>query len=98
MKSTPRDEQLSEESQLNLTGKLLLTSLGSWLVGKPVNTKIRGSKDEIEAIANALLASRKFQDELRHPGASVQSVVDKLHVKQMTAIEFERVFGIPWPL
>ena len=83
---------------LSLTGKLMLASLGAWLVGKLSNVKIRGSKDEIEIIASALLSSKKFQDELKKPGASVQSVIDKLRVKNMSASEFEKVLGIPWPL
>lgn len=91
-------ENLSEGYYLNLTGKLILASLGAWFVGKVVNTKIRGNKDEVTAIANALLASRRFQDELYKPGATVQSVVEKLKIKQMSAVEFERVLGIAWPL
>lgn len=89
---------LNESLGLSLTGKIFIASLGAWLVGKLVNTKIRGNKDEINAVAAALMASKRFQDELSRPGASVQSVIDKLHVKQMTADEFERVLGVPWPL
>jgi hypothetical protein len=83
---------------LNLTGKMLIASLGAWLAGKMVNTKLRGDEDEISAVANALMASKRFQEELRKPGASVQSVMDKLRVKQMSASEFERVLGVRWPL
>ena len=68
------------------------------MLGKIVNTKLRGNQSEVTAISNALLASRKFQDELRRPGASVQSVIEKLQVKNMSAAEFERVFGVRWPL
>lgn len=93
------DKDVSEGLfSLNLTGKLLLASLGAWMVGKAVNTKIRGTRDEVEVVASALLASRRFQDELRHPGATVQSVMEKMQVKNMTAAEFERVFGVPWPI
>lgn len=95
---TKKDDSLHEGYGLSLTGKMLVASLGAWLVGKVVNTKIRGSRDEIEVLANALLSSRKFQDELNRSGASVGSVMEKLRVKQMSASEFERVFGIPWPL
>lgn len=89
---------LTEGMYLNFTGKLMLASLGAWLVGKVVNTKIRGRQEEIQAVANALMASRRFQDELNKPGASVQSVVEKLRLKQLSAVEFERVLGVPWPL
>jgi hypothetical protein len=98
MKSTSDAENLFEGGYLNLTGKILLASLGAWLVGKVVNTKLRGNQDEITAVSNALMASRRFQEELRKPGASVQSVIEKLRIKQMSASEFERVLGVPWPL
>jgi hypothetical protein len=98
MESDRDDETLAEGGYLNLTGKIMLASLGAWMLGKVVNTKIRGSQSEVSAITNALLASRRFQDELRRPGASVQSVIEKLQVKNMTAVEFERVLGVRWPL
>jgi hypothetical protein len=97
MKNENKDT-LVEGGYLNLTGKMLIAALGAWFVGKAVSTKIRGNEDEIRAVTNALLASRRFQDELQHPGASVQSVVDKLHIKQMSAAEFERILGVRWPL
>jgi len=98
MESDRDDETLTEGGYLNLTGKIMLASLGAWMLGKVVNTKIRGNQSEVSAITNALLASRRFQDELRRPGASVQSVIEKLQVKNMTAVEFERVLGVRWPL
>ena len=98
MESNPDTETLIEGSYLNLTGKIMLASLGAWMIGKIVNTKIRGNESEVKVIANALRASKKFQEELRRPGASVQSVMEKLNVKNMSAAEFERVLGIRWPL
>lgn len=86
------------ELHTNLLGKIFFTVLGAWLIGKVVNTKIRGSENQVRAIGNALLASRRFQDELNNPGASVESVMHKLGVKNMSASEFERVFGVRWPL
>lgn len=98
MHSDETTEDLNEGYYINLTGKLLLASLGAWLVGKVVNTKIRGNQDEMNAVANALMASRRFQDELHRPGATVQSVIEKMRIKQMSASEFERVLGVKWPL
>ena len=92
-----KKEQLNE-LRINLLGKVFFATLGAWLIGKFVNTKLRGSRDEIEAVGNALAASRRFQDELNRPGANVDSVVQKLGVKHMSASEFERVLGVPWPL
>ncbi len=92
------NKQPINELKVNLLGKVFFATLGAWLVGKYVNTKLRGSQSEIEAVGNALAASRRFQDELNRPGATVDSVVQKLGIKHMSASEFERVLGVPWPL
>ena len=98
MESTQKPEILKEEVYGSLTGKLLLASIGAWLVGKSVNTKIRGTQQEIRAIANALMTSKRFQEELRRPGATVESISQRLKLKHTSAAEFERVLGVRWPL
>lgn len=92
------EKEAINELKVNLLGKIFFATLGAWLVGKFVNTKLRGSREEIEAVANALAASKRFQDEMNRPGATVDSVIQKLGVKHMSASEFERVLGVPWPL
>ena len=86
------------ELKINTAGKIFFATLGAWLVGKAVNTKLRGTREQVEAVANVLTASRNFQDELNRPDATVESVVRKLGEKHVSAIEFERVLGLPWPL
>lgn len=86
------------ELHVNLLGKIFFTTLAAWLIGKTVNTKFRGSQEQINALANAAIASKKFQDELNRPGASVESVMVKLNVKNMSVVEFERQFNVKWPL
>jgi len=91
-------EVVLNEMFLNFTGKMFMASLGAWLAGKYVNTKLKGTRDEIDAVADVLLSSKKFQEELNRPGATVESVIQKLRVKEMSASTFQRVFGIKWPL
>lgn len=86
------------ELRLNLLGKLFFTAVGAWLVGKATNLKVRGTEEEVRAVSNAMLASQRFQDELRSPGATVESVMQKLGLKHASAREFERILGVPWPL
>lgn len=86
------------ELKLNLLGKVFFVAVAGWLVGKATNLKLRGSHEEIQAVANAMMASRTFQDELSRSGASVDSVMDRLGLKHASAKEFERILGIPWPL
>jgi hypothetical protein len=85
------------ELHLNTLGKLMFAGIAAWIVGKTVRLKIRGTHSQVEAITNAMLASRRFQDELKRPGATVQSVIDRLGLKQASAAEFERVLGVKWP-
>jgi hypothetical protein len=86
------------ELKLNLLGKIFFTAAAAWLVGHAINMKIRGSPAEVQAVANAMMASRRFQDELSRQGASVASVMQKLDLKHASAREFERILGVPWPL
>jgi hypothetical protein len=86
------------ELHVGLLGKLFFAAVGAWLVGRATNTLLRGTPDEIQAVANAMVTSKRFQDELKRPGATVQSVMDRLNLKHATAKEFERALGVPWPL
>ena len=86
------------ELKLNLLGKIFFASAAAWVVGKAVNLKIRGTPAEVQAVADAMLASRRFQEELNRPSATVESVMQKLGLKHASAREFERVLGVKWPL
>lgn len=85
------------ELHLNLLGKIFLAGVAAWCIGKATNLKLRGSKQEIDAVAQALMSSRRFQEEMSEPGATVQSVMQKLGMKQLSAQEFQRVLGVPFP-
>jgi len=86
------------ELRLNLLGKVFFVAAAAWIVGKACNLKIRGTNEEVQAVQNALMSSRRFQDELNRPGASVDSVMEHLGLKHASAKEFERILGVPWPL
>ena len=86
-----------EGYKLSTVGKLFLVGAGAWLIGKSSNLKLRGTKQELDAVTEALLASKRFQNELGKPGATVESVMEKLDIKNMRADEFEQLLGIPWP-
>ena len=86
------------ELKLNLLGKIFFASVAAWVVGKACNLKIRGTPEEVRAVSDAMMASRRFQDELNRPGATVESVMQKLGLKHASAREFQRVLGVAWPL
>jgi hypothetical protein len=85
------------ELHFNLLGKLFTVAVGAWLVGKATNIKLRGTREEIEAVSRAMQSSKRFQDELAS-GKSVEQVMRALNLKHASAREFERILGVPWPL
>lgn len=89
---------LNELLKMTTIGKLFFTGLAGWILGRSSKLKIKGNPQEIEAIANALKASKVFQDELRMNGGNIDAVMDKLRIKHLRGREFERVLGVPFPL
>jgi len=85
------------ELHVGLLGKIFLAGVAAWIVGRVTNLKLRGSREEIETVAHALVSSRRFQEEISQPGATVQSVMQRLGMKQMSAKEFEKVLNVPFP-
>jgi hypothetical protein len=86
------------ELHTNLLGKIFYGAVTAWLVGKACGLKIRGTQSEIDAVTNAMVSSRRFQDELSRPGATVESVFEKLALKNASRAEFERILKIAWPI
>jgi len=84
--------------KLSTIGKLFLAGSAAWILGRASHLRIKGTPAEIDALANALKASKVFRDELKKPGATVDSVMDKLGLKHARGKEFERITKIPWPL
>lgn len=94
--------QLNESAtDLSTTGKLFFASMAAYLSGKVgagAFLKLRGTPEELRVIADALVASKAFQDELKRPGATIDSVIEKMNVKNMTAERFRQVTGKKFPL
>lgn len=87
-----------DELRVNLLGKLLFAAVGAWLVGKAVNMKIRGTKNEVLTVVNAMIASRRLNEVLNSEDTSFLEIIDALSKKHKTAKDFEREFNVPWPL
>lgn len=82
----------------NLLNRILTATVGATVLGKKVNTKISGSKLQMEAAAAAIAASRNLHEILARPDATVEAIASALEVKHASAIEFERQFGVRFPL
>jgi hypothetical protein len=92
------NEGFFDNFQISTVGKLFLAGVAASILGKATNIKIKGTPDEIDILKRALLSSKAFQNELHRPGATVQSIMDKLQLAHVDADEFERILGVPWPL
>ncbi|MFA5706843.1 MAG: NUDIX domain-containing protein [Candidatus Neomarinimicrobiota bacterium] len=93
-----RENVILEDLGMSLVGKVFFGSIAAWLVGRALGIKIRGTPRQVNAVKDAMLSSRKFRDELQRPGASIDTVINKLNLKNASAQEFERVLGVKWPL
>ncbi len=89
---------LNEHFRVSAVGKLFLAALAGYVLGKKTGYKVRGTPQEVAAVKSALMSSKAFRRELEKPGASVESVINKLNLKRASAREFEKKLGIPWPL
>jgi len=60
--------------------------------------KIRATKEQIKAIMDAITSSVEFQEEISKPGATIESVIQKLNLKNTSKANFEQITGKKWPL
>jgi hypothetical protein len=102
-----KEEQQVKKLQEDLSwvGKMffagLAGALGSTLAqaaGVRLPFKLRGSPTQIKAITDAVMATKEFQEEISRPGATVQSVIQKLNLKNISRERFESFTGHSWPL
>ena len=78
--------------------KILSAGFAGWVLGRKPPIKIDACSDHMEVIASALLSSRMFLDELNSSSATMHTVMENLRLKNESASEFEKVFGMEWPL
>lgn len=85
--------------QMTTLGKLFFASLiTSALTDRPSPFKLSGDRRRIEVLARAVQSSKRFQDEIKRPGATVDSVIRALDLKNVDSRNFERVFGVRFPM
>ena len=97
------DENILEEiflkgSQSVNVKKILSAGFAGWVLGKSPPIKVSANRETMEVLANVLLSSRMFLDELNNSYATMDSVLESLKAKNKSASEFEKTFGMAWPL
>lgn len=108
--ATAEPAPVLQEASLSWAGKIFFAGVAAYLTGIGLQRagskqpppklpfKIRGTPEQIKAVIEALVASKSFQQELKKPGATVESVIDKLNLRNMTKERFRQVTGKPWPI
>lgn len=97
--NTSNDNSLENgNNKMTTIGKLFFASLlASMATGQKSPFKITGDAKKIQVLTKVVQSSKKFQDELKRPGATVDSVISLLDMKNIDAKVFEATFGFKWP-
>lgn len=79
--------------------KLVRLWIASTLLGESVPFKIKGTKEQMIVLAEALMATRVFEQTLVNEDSTVEMVVASLERKHVAVQRFEKAFGKNhWPL
>lgn len=91
--------EVSTNHKMTTVGKLIFASLlVTMSTGKSSPFKLSGDQRKIDILAKAVQSSKKFQDEIKRPGATIDSVISAMDLKNIDAKNFKSVFGADWPL
>lgn len=102
--------QQLDELKMSWAGKLFFAGIAGWLGGTAYKgvkkgmsapklpIKIRGTKQQIKAVMDAITSSKEFQREINKPGATIDGVIKKLKLKNLNQKQFEKLTGKKWPL
>lgn len=95
-------EQLNEIT-LSWAGKLFFAGAAAYIMGRAAQKmhlpiKVRGTPEQMQAVIDAIVGSKEFQEEITKPGATIDSVIDKLRIRNISKQRFYQLTGIPWPL
>lgn len=93
-----------KEFKLSWAGKIFFAGAAAYILGKGMShrakipIKVRGTPQQMRAVIDAVVNSKKFQRELNKPGATIDSVIDKLRLRNMSKQQFQQITGKPWPI
>lgn len=88
---------------LSWAGKLFFAGAAAYIGGEIMKKlklpiKVRGTPEQIKSMVDTIYTSKKFQEELNKPGASIESVIEKLQIKNITKSNFEKMTKHKWPI
>ena len=99
-------EDFLKEIKLSWAGKLFFSGVAAYVAGAAIKgsgnvklpIKVRGTPQQMRAVIDAVVSSKEFQREVSRPGATIDSVVQKLRLRNMTKDRFFQLTGMAWPL
>lgn len=97
------ENQVIKEFKLSWAGKIFFAGAAAYILGsagrrQKLPIKVRGTPQQMKAVMDAVISSKKFQQELNKPGATIDSVIDKLRLRNISKNQFQQLTGKPWPL
>lgn len=85
--------------KLSTLGKIFFAGLATKMAREiAMPLKLKARPEQIQAITDAIMASKEFQDEINKPGATIEDVIQKMKLKNVNKQSFEKITGKPWPL
>ena len=85
--------------KMTTLGKLFFASLlSSMATGRKSPFDVSGDKDKIDILMKVVQSTKKFQDEIKNPASTVDSVIRAMDMKNIDARRFQDSFKFPWPL
>jgi hypothetical protein len=83
---------------VDLNDRNFYSTLCAWLIGENFDVKLKGSKEQIEALAEAYSSTMNFHNAIVGSGHQLNDIMRLLGEKHVAAEKFERVFDVSWPL
>jgi hypothetical protein len=92
-----------QEWQLSWAGKIFFAGAASYITGTGLSKvrmplKIRGTPAQMKAVVDAIVGSKEFQREITKPGATIDSVIQKMNLRNMTKQRFQDITGKAFPI
>jgi len=100
---TVAGEELNE-IKLSWAGKIFFAGAAAYITGKGLQQKvklplkIRGTPQQIKAIMDAVVGSKAFQQEISRPGATIDQVIDKLRLRNLSKARYRQITGKNFPI
>ena len=94
-----KETNLSDD--LSIQGKMFFAALAAYVTGKaPDNNfiKIKGSPEQMKALADAVAATKSLFDEINNPSTTIEEIIRKMNDKKIAAEDFKEKTGHTWPL